>query len=246
MLPTRSTMNVSSPHLRGPRLSFRDFTPADIPDVHNYTADPLVSQWSIWGPDTLEQTTSSIEYAARAHLNEHRTSYTLADVLEGRAIGSVSIWITDESNRNGELGYTFHRAHWGKGYATEAVDQLLTFGFPTLGLQRIAATCHPENQGSTRVLEKNGFPSKGAFARTASCGEHVAIPCSSRFCLRNITGLSSTEPRREPAGLSGTGEPAPSARQPCRRNVQRSARRPASWPGPYPSWSTHDPRPARP
>ena len=154
-------MSLSTPYPCGPRLRFRDFTPGDIPAVHEYTSDPEVTRWSTWGPNTLDKTTSFVEDAAQAHLNKDRTAYSLAAVLDGKPIGSVGVWTTDPHDRNGELGYTFHRAHWGNGYATEAVNQLLTFGFDTLQLERISATCHPGNIGSIRVLEKSGFILEG-------------------------------------------------------------------------------------
>ena len=154
-------MSLSKSYPRGPRLIFRDFTTEDIPAVHEFASDPEVTHWSTWGPNTLEQTTSFVKDAAQAHREEGRSAFTLAAVLEGKAIGSVAIWITDPDDRNGELGYTFHRSYWGNGYATETTSQLLKFGFDTLKLERISATCHPGNIGSIRVLEKSGFALEG-------------------------------------------------------------------------------------
>lgn len=48
---------------------------------------------------------------------------------------------------------------------------LLDLGFSDLGLQRIEATCAPENTASRRVLEKSGFSYEGllrAHKRTAT------------------------------------------------------------------------------
>ncbi|ALO67685.1 hypothetical protein AS189_15855 [Arthrobacter alpinus] len=154
-------MSLATIYPSGPRLSFRDFDAQDTADVHEYSADPLVTRFSTWGLNSLEQTTAFVEEAAQAHLLENRTAFSLAAVMDGKTIGSVGIWTTDAHDRNGELGYTFHRAYWGKGYASEAVAMLLSFGFTTLGFERITATCHPENQGSIRVLEKNGFSWEG-------------------------------------------------------------------------------------
>lgn len=154
-------MSSSTPYPRGPRLRLRDFTSADIPAVHEYTSDSEVTRWSTWGPNTLAQTTTFVDDAAQAHLAGDRSAYSLAAVLEGKVIGSVAVWITDPHDRNGELGYTFHRDHWGMGYATEAVGQLLEFGFETLRLERISATCHPGNAASISVLERSGFTLEG-------------------------------------------------------------------------------------
>ena len=62
-----------------------------------------------------------------------------------------------------ELGYTIHRDCWGHGYATEVANLLLQLGFEQLGLERIAATCAPDNAGSARVLEKVGFRREGVL-----------------------------------------------------------------------------------
>ncbi len=154
-------MDSSASQAGGTALGFRAFDEADIPAVHEYTSDPEVCRWSTWGPNTLDQTASFVGEAVRGSLAESPTAFTLAAVVGGRAIGSVSVWTTDMHDRNGELGYTFHRAHWGKGYATEAVRHLLHLGFNVLGLERIGATCHPGNAGSVRVLEKSGFSREG-------------------------------------------------------------------------------------
>jgi [ribosomal protein S5]-alanine N-acetyltransferase len=61
------------------------------------------------------------------------------------------------SRTEDELGYIFHRDVWSQGYATEAAGLLLLFGFNRLRLRRIAATCHPDNIASARVLEKIGM-----------------------------------------------------------------------------------------
>lgn len=154
-------MSHSMPRLQGPRLSFRGFISSDISAVHEYASDPEVTRWSTWGPNTLKQTTDFIEDAAQEHLQTDRSTYSLAVELDGKVIGSVAIWVTDSHNRNGALGYTFHRDYWGKGYAPESVSQLLKFGFNALQLDRISATCHPGNLGSIRVLEKSGFILEG-------------------------------------------------------------------------------------
>lgn len=154
-------MSIPKAHPHTPRLIFRDFSRSDIPAVHEYASDPEVTRWSTWGPNTLEQTADFVEEAAQAGIGQDRPSYSLAAVLDDTTIGSVAVWVTDSGDRNNELGYTFHRAHWGKGYATEAVEHLLALGFDALQLERITATCHPGNIGSIRVLEKSGFTPEG-------------------------------------------------------------------------------------
>ena len=190
----RESFNVLSTRASA---SFRDFKTADIADVHDYTSDPEVTRWSTWGPNTLEQTTAFIDDAARAHLEADRVRLLLAAVLDGKLIGSVAVWTTDPHDRNGELGYTFHRAYWGNGYATEAVSQLLEFGFNTLHLERISATCHPATLAQFASWRRAVSPWRDGFVPTDWYGESVGTPCSIPFCAKTFF------PIKRPSDASG-------------------------------------------
>lgn len=52
-----------------------------------------------------------------------------------------------------ELAYGMARAHWGKGFATEAACACLRYGFEEMKLDRIVAVVNPQNVPSQRVLE---------------------------------------------------------------------------------------------
>lgn len=56
-----------------------------------------------------------------------------------------------------EVKYALHRAHWGRGYATEAVAGLLSHGARAHGLGHVVATAAPANLASHRVLLKAGL-----------------------------------------------------------------------------------------
>ena len=60
-----------------------------------------------------------------------------------------------------DIGYEIASAQWGHGYATEAVEALLAFGFQTLQLQRVWAFCLDENTASWRVMERAGLRREG-------------------------------------------------------------------------------------
>lgn len=56
-----------------------------------------------------------------------------------------------------EIKYALARAHWGRGYATEAVRGMLDWGAHTFGLRHVIATTAPENMASHGVLRKAGL-----------------------------------------------------------------------------------------
>jgi RimJ/RimL family protein N-acetyltransferase len=55
-----------------------------------------------------------------------------------------------------ELGWGLARAHWGRGYATEAALALRDWGVAERGLTRLVSLIRPGNQRSVRVAEKIG------------------------------------------------------------------------------------------
>jgi len=57
-----------------------------------------------------------------------------------------------------ELTYALGRAYWGQGYATEAGQSLIEFGFRQLGIDRIvnAVLVHPDHR-SLALIERLGF-----------------------------------------------------------------------------------------
>lgn len=58
---------------------------------------------------------------------------------------------------NAEVWFKFDPKFWNRGYATEALNLILQFGFNDLKLHRIEAGCAIGNSGSIKVLEKVGM-----------------------------------------------------------------------------------------
>lgn len=142
------------------RLILRDYEHDDMKYVHEYSSNPEVVKYMLWGPNTKEETREFIKQAIATKEQEPRRNYEFGVVLKetGRFIGGCGIRIEE---KNGELGYCFNPNYWGRGYASEASKELLNYGFITLKLHRIYATCRPSNIGSARVLEKIGMKREG-------------------------------------------------------------------------------------
>ncbi|MFG1928181.1 GNAT family N-acetyltransferase [Cryptosporangium sp. NPDC048952] len=136
----------------GARLRLRPFRATDEAAVHRYAADPEVTRYTDWGPNSPAETAAFLREALDPPPSVHQFAVELR--ASGEMIGGASIRVVDE---HGEFGYAFARAHWGQGYATEAARLLVDYGFGPLGLERIAATCAPENLASARVLSKAGL-----------------------------------------------------------------------------------------
>jgi len=142
------------------RLIIREFIENDKEAVHEYASDPLVTRYTLWGPNTIEDTESFLGRMLEMQLELPRTGYELAIVSKAcnRLIGGCGIYL---DGTNGEIGYTLHKEYWQQGFATEAAQAMLSLGFNTYGLHRIHATCRPGNIGSAKVLEKIGMTREG-------------------------------------------------------------------------------------
>ena len=63
-----------------------------------------------------------------------------------------------------DIGYTFDPAYQGRGYATEAVGELVRYLFEDRGKHKVTADCDTRNDGSWRLLERLGFTREAAIA----------------------------------------------------------------------------------
>ncbi|WP_404353844.1 GNAT family N-acetyltransferase [Exiguobacterium aurantiacum] len=72
---------------------------------------------------------------------------------DGTIVGRLNVHHTDADT--GEVGYRVGAEHGGRGYATAALRQLLTFELP--GFKRLRAETTSDNVASQRVLVRAGF-----------------------------------------------------------------------------------------
>jgi ribosomal-protein-alanine N-acetyltransferase len=78
--------------------------------------------------------------------------------ISGEASGGIGVHPQgDVYCKNAELGYWLAEPYWGKGIVTEAVKQMVDYGFKNFDITRIYARPYPHNLASQKLLEKVGF-----------------------------------------------------------------------------------------
>jgi RimJ/RimL family protein N-acetyltransferase len=144
------------------RLTLRWVDERDAPAQFAIFSDPGVTRYWSSAPWT---DIAEAEASIGAALDNYRTGegLRLGVVLAatGEMIGNVTLHHFSDQNRRCELGYALASAHWGKGYAREALRAALGYGFRVLDLNRIEADIDPRNAASGRVLEALGFRKEG-------------------------------------------------------------------------------------
>lgn len=72
-------------------------------------------------------------------------------------IGSVCLQNWNRHEGSAVLGYMLNPLWWGRGFATEALELLLTYGIRELGLRKVEGRCRGDNLRSEQVMLKNGL-----------------------------------------------------------------------------------------
>ena len=74
-----------------------------------------------------------------------------------KLIGVIGHYRIQLENYRAEIGYMILPEFNGQGIVTEAVKEVVKYGFETMKLHSIEAVIDPDNVASANVLEKNGF-----------------------------------------------------------------------------------------
>lgn len=152
-------------HLETERLELREFIKSDWKAVHEYARDPEVVRYLEWGPNTADETVGFLDGTISCQRERPRRVFEFAVVLkeEKKLIGGCGIRINDHDKELAEVGYCFNRDYWGRGFASEAAWAVIGFGFISLELHRVFATCDANNIGSASVLAKCHMRKEGHF-----------------------------------------------------------------------------------
>ena len=96
-----------------------------------------------------------------------------------------------------EVAYFFDPSYWGRGLASELVQESLSHAFRDLGLDRVGAFVRPENHASIRVLVKAGFGRvRDAFQMTAAAwGAPVLSAIELERALVDLAPAEARAPR---------------------------------------------------
>ena len=150
--------------LQGKNIYFKALCTKDEEEIHSYASDEDVSRFIGWQlMKTLKETHNYIEEMLR---RESAGTHLYASIVlksTEEIIGTAMILNFDHEAKHAEIGYVFHKSHWGKGYGTEAIALMNDFALDSLNLHKIHARVVSGNIGSIRVLEKNDFMLEGCL-----------------------------------------------------------------------------------
>lgn len=146
------------------RLNLRLIVLADLNAIHALHSLPETDKYNTLGiPKNIQVTKSILEDWIEDNNNPKSKNLTFAieQTISKKFIGLIALKIGSEKFKNGEVWYKLLSDYWGKGFGTEALTSILTFGFENIKLHRIEAGCAIDNIGSIKILEKVGMTREG-------------------------------------------------------------------------------------
>ena len=146
-------------------FTLRPLTESDIESFVYYANNPKIAKNltnRFPHPYTLE---NGKEFLSM--IEESDPPNVLTIDIEGRSVGAIGIHPqSDIQCKNAEMGYWLAEPFWGKGIVTNAVIQMVEYGFKNWDIDRIFARPFGPNIGSQKVLEKAGFTLEARFEKT--------------------------------------------------------------------------------
>ncbi|MED0906580.1 GNAT family N-acetyltransferase [Bacillus cereus] len=146
--------------VKAERLLIRKFEFKDWQSVHEYTSDINVMKYIPEGVFTEEDTRNFVN----ENIGKNAKNFPVVLIDENILIGHI-VFHEYFGEHTYEIGWVFNPKYFNKGYASEAAQAILKYGFKEMKLHRIIATCQPQNTPSYRVMEKIGMRREGYFRK---------------------------------------------------------------------------------
>ncbi|WOJ98184.1 GNAT family N-acetyltransferase [Congregibacter brevis] len=159
---------MSQPTINIDRLTLRPFYVRDASVVRELAGERAIADTTMNVPHPYEVGLAESWITSHGQgYNEGRVAtFAVVRSHDDTLMGAVSLRIDRDLNK-GELGYWIGRPHWNLGYATEAANAALCFGFEDLRLNRIHARHFARNPASGRIMEKIGMRLEGMARQDA-------------------------------------------------------------------------------
>lgn len=140
------------------RLTFTKLASSDWELIHSIYSNPTLME-HIGEPMSTDAIRRNFEkeLASWSLDSTHWLTWIIRETASDHDVGLFSICTRNREERTAEVGFILLEAYKGKGYATEALQSVISFSSDTLGFQKITAVCSEDHIASRRVLEKAGM-----------------------------------------------------------------------------------------
>lgn len=146
------------PNLETKRLLLRRLENSDVKEVFALRSNPSTMKFIPRPLVTNDE--EALEHIAMINSKiENHEGINWAITIKGnpKLIGIIGHFRIQPQNYRAEIGYMILPEYHGQGIVTEAIKEVVRYGFEAMHLHSIEAIIDPNNLASARVLQKNGF-----------------------------------------------------------------------------------------
>ncbi len=150
------------PKLETERLILREINEEDAEAIYGFFSRPEVTRYYGQEPFTAGgQASQLVDVFARNFREKRGIRWGIEIKGERGLIGTIGFNAWVPKHKRAEIGYELHPLFWRNGYAAEALNRVVSYGFEELLLNRIGAVVFIENNASNQLLMKMGFEKEG-------------------------------------------------------------------------------------
>lgn len=154
------------PKLETERLLLRELTLLDAEAMFRYfSKESVIRYFGMDSFENIEQAKTTIQTFKNRYEEGSVFRWGIEKKGSGQLIGTCGFHLINNHHKRAEIGYELDDTYWEKGYASEALQAILTYGFESLQLIRIAAVVYVENKASQKLLKKAGFQEEGLLRK---------------------------------------------------------------------------------
>jgi RimJ/RimL family protein N-acetyltransferase len=161
---TDPTPSLAMP-IRSERLELRLFETDDVDDRYAYQRLPEVARYLFRPPHSRERCAELIAEGGGSQPSWTTDGDMVSLAVTRRdapgVVGEIMLKLDDARAQQMEIGWVFHPAHGGRGYATEAARAAAAAAFDQLGAHRLFARLDTGNLASARLCERLGMRREG-------------------------------------------------------------------------------------
>ena len=155
------------PEILTERLRLRCLLPSDADTMFAYRSHPDIMRYQSWEPQSIQEVASLIDRISKVEFNTIGWyQIGIARQSGGNLIGDCGIHILETDPRIAEIGITIAPASQSNGYATEALQAVLSLLFGELCKHRVFASVDPCNLPSMTLMKRIGMRKEGQFVQS--------------------------------------------------------------------------------
>lgn len=154
------------PELQTDRFYLRQLQVEDAPEMFSYFSQDIVTEYyDLESFEEEQQAIDLIDKFNKGYIDNKQIRWAAVLKETGKLAGTCGFHAIESEHSKAEIGYELHPDYWGKSMMTEICNEIITYGFEVMELNRIEAFYDPRNLASWKVLKKNSFQYEGILRK---------------------------------------------------------------------------------